>query len=170
MDFSVAIRLIIMRKIGILLGVILGMIACTESNNKENTTEANDKVETTEASTEEASAEVPEDPLFAEGKANYETYCMSCHMKDGYGVPNLNPPLAETAWVTGDEDTLIDIVLNGRTGDIEVNGEIYSGVMIPHSHLSDQEIASILTYIRSSFGNKSGPISEKQVATVRAKL
>lgn len=143
---------------------ILCVIACTEPSKT-------DKAQEPEAKQAEKSPEkAPEHPLYAEGKKNYQTYCMTCHMKDGYGVPNLNPPLGETEWVTGDEEVLIDIVLNGRTGEIEVNGDVYSGVMIPHSHLSDQVIASILTYIRSSFGNNSSPISEEQVAAVRAKL
>lgn len=154
-----------MKKFGISVLAIISLIACTEpSKNQESNEKKTPKI------VEKKKEQAPEDPLYAEGKKNYETYCMTCHMKDGYGVPNLNPPLGETEWVTGDEETLIDIVLNGRTGEIEVNGDVYNGVMIPHSHLSDKEIASILTYIRSSFGNKSGPISEKQVATVRAKL
>jgi len=154
-----------MKKFGIIVLAIFTLSACTEpsKNQESNGKETPKKVE-------KKKKQAPEDPLYAAGKKNYQTYCMTCHMKDGYGVPNLNPPLGETEWVTGDEETLIEIVLNGRTGEIEVNGDIYNGVMIPHSHLSDKEIASILTYIRSSFGNKSGPISEEQVATVRAKL
>lgn len=154
-----------MKKIGISVLAIISMIACTEPSKNQESHEKE-----TPKTVEKKKEQAPEDPMYAEGKKNYQTYCMTCHMKDGYGVPNLNPPLGETEWVTGDEETLIEIVLNGRTGEIEVNGDIYNGVMIPHSHLSDKEIASILTYIRSSFGNKSGPISEKQVATVRAKL
>ena len=154
-----------LRKTGIGLLLIASLFSCTTSNKDEGTSE-----KATPRKVESKEEKPPVDPLFAEGEKNYQTYCMTCHMKDGYGVPNLNPPLGETEWVTGDEETLIEIVLNGRTGEMEVNGDIYNGVMIPHSHLSDKEIASILTYIRSSFGNRSGPISEKQVATVRAKL
>ncbi|MEM6802946.1 MAG: cytochrome c [Bacteroidota bacterium] len=153
-----------MRFFGIFLLIVSILYSCTgEKDTKE--TEATAPIKTAEKEKQPEKV----DPFFAEGKKNYQKNCMTCHMHDGYGVPNLNPPLAETDWVNGDEERLIDIVLNGREGEIEVNGEIYNGVMIPHSHLSDKVIASILTYIRASFGNKSGPISEDQVASVRAK-
>jgi len=153
-----------MKKLGILVLAGIFLLACTNDTEKQASAEK----ETIEE-VPEKTAPVNEDPVMVEGKTNYQKHCLTCHMIDGYGVPNLNPPLAETKWVTGDEDTLINIVLNGRTGEIEVLGEIYSQVMPPHSHLSDSELASILTYIRGSFGNKSGPISEQQVANVRAK-
>jgi mono/diheme cytochrome c family protein len=102
------------------------------------------------------------------GKKVYDQYCLVCHQTDGNGVPNAFPPLAGTEYVNGDTDRLIGIVLNGLTGEIEVNGQVYNGVMVPHNFLSDQEIADVLTFVRSSFGNNSPAITADQVATVRA--
>ncbi|MEM6805878.1 MAG: cytochrome c [Bacteroidota bacterium] len=153
-----------MRIFGIflLLGII--WISCTEEKQA--------KPDQTQSPKTEVKKEEPKevDPRVAEGESNYKTHCMTCHMKDGYGVPYLNPPLAETEWVNGNKDTLISIVLEGRTGEMEVNGEVYNGVMIPHNHLSDQEIATILTFVRTSFGNKSSPVMEEEVARVRAQI
>ena len=44
-------------------------------------------------------------------------------MQDGSGVPGMNPPLKKTKWVEGRKRTLIEFVLKGLTGEIEVNGE-----------------------------------------------
>jgi mono/diheme cytochrome c family protein len=66
---------------------------------------------------------------------------------------------------------LINIVLNGMTGPIQVKGQTYNDAMPAHaSFLTDQEISGILTYVRSSFGNKAGPVTEAEVATARKNL
>jgi glucose/arabinose dehydrogenase/cytochrome c5 len=109
-----------------------------------------------------------EQALADNGKAVYNTYCLSCHMEDGGGVPGMNPPLSHTDWVNGDKERLIKVVLNGLSDPIEINGETYSNVMAPHSDLSDKEIASVLTFVRNNFGNSSGAVSVEEVATVRA--
>ena len=93
---------------------------------------------------------------------------MSCHQDKGQGIAGLFPPLAETKWVTGDREQLIDAVLEGLSGEIEVNGKKYNQEMPGFkSLLSDQEIASVLTYIRSSFGNKASEITPVDVAELR---
>ena len=104
------------------------------------------------------------------GQKVYESYCLGCHQADGSGVPRLNPPLAKTAYVTGDKKQLIKIILNGLDTEIEVNGEVYNNVMAPHDFLKDQEIADVLTYVRNSFGNKAALITPAEVKNVRASL
>ncbi|MDP3393626.1 cytochrome c [Sediminibacterium sp.] len=103
------------------------------------------------------------------GKKVYDMYCQACHQADGNGVPRLNPPLAGTVYVTGSKTRLIDIVLNGLTDPIEINGEEYNNPMAAHSFLTDQQIADVLTYIRNSFGNKAGAVSVAEVKKQRAK-
>ena len=71
--------------------------------------------------------------------------------------------------MTGDKDRLIKIILEGMEGPIEVNGKQYSAVMPQHNFLSDKEIADVLTYIRSDFGNSASPVSEEEVANLRKK-
>jgi mono/diheme cytochrome c family protein len=101
------------------------------------------------------------------GKVYYEQ-CLSCHQVDGGGVQNMNPPLTKTKWILGDKAQLIKVVLMGMTGKTEINGDTYQNVMAPHSDLSDQQIADVLTYVRNSFGNKASGVTALQVKTVRA--
>ncbi len=102
-----------------------------------------------------------------EGSILYNTYCASCHQRNGRGDNSRFPPLAGSDWVTGEEDRLIGIVLNGLQGELKVNGKSYNGLMPQNGHLDDHAIASVLTYIRRSFGNKALPVSALHVSKVR---
>ncbi|GAO43472.1 c-type cytochrome [Flavihumibacter petaseus] len=104
------------------------------------------------------------------GKKVYATNCLACHQADGSGVPNLNPTLAKTPQVTGDRQKLINIILKGLDEEIEINGESFSNPMPSQAHLSDQEIADVLTYVRNSFGNKGTAVSAAMVTTERKKM
>jgi glucose/arabinose dehydrogenase len=101
------------------------------------------------------------------GRIMYDTYCTACHQGDGKGDNNRFPPLANSEWVTGPEDKLIGVVLNGLQGDIVVGGKTYNGLMPAHSHLDDHAIASILTYVRKRFGHESKPVSAVKVSEIR---
>ena len=68
-----------------------------------------------------------------------------------------------------DKSRMIEVVLNGLTGPIEVNGQNYNGMMPAMGHAKDEEIADILTYVRSSWGNEGDAVSVAEVASVRAK-
>jgi len=100
-------------------------------------------------------------------KKVYDSVCLACHMADGSGVPGMHPPLIDTDWVTGDKERLIKITLEGLSGKIEVKGEVYNSLMPPHSHLSDKQIADVLTYIRKSFGNNASEVTKEEVQNVR---
>lgn len=104
------------------------------------------------------------------GRVLYNTYCTACHQRDGKGDNNRFPPLVNSDWVTGSEDLLIDIVLNGYQNEMVVDGKTYSGLMPGHSHLDDHGIASILTYVRKRFGNESSPVSALKVGEIRNRL
>ncbi|HPE75190.1 MAG TPA: cytochrome c [Draconibacterium sp.] len=101
------------------------------------------------------------------GKKVYESACLVCHMRNGSGVPGMHPPLTKSEFVNGDPDKLISIILKGLSGKMEIQGEIYNSIMPPQAHLSDQQIADVLTFIRGSFGNSSGEILPEQVQKVR---
>ena len=124
---------------------------------------SNSKEEESEKTEEIAQVEAPSD-----GKIAYTKYCRSCHQVNGTGSPGLYPPLTNTEWVTGDKERLIGIVINGLTGSIEVNGEQYDNVMPPMPYMSDQEIAEVLTYVRSNFGNSASEVTVAEVEKVRA--
>jgi len=107
----------------------------------------------------------------ARGKELYKQYCLTCHQADAGGVPRMTPPLIKTKQILGDKKQLISIVLDGLTGEIEVEDEIYNGTMPPlKSVLKDQQVADVLTYIRNSFTNKASVVTASEVKAVRAKL
>lgn len=93
--------------------------------------------------------------------------CMSCHQANGRGLPPVYPPLRGSDIVHGDPTTLVCILLYGLEGRIEVAGQIYSQVMPAASVKSDDEIAAVLTYVRSAWGNSAEPIDPAFVAKVR---
>lgn len=101
------------------------------------------------------------------GQELYHWYCGACHQRDGKGASGRFPPLAGVDWVTGDKKRLIDIVLNGLEGPIEVGGESYDNVMPQNSFLSDEQISDVLNYIRNNFGNEGSKVSPEEVAAVR---
>ena len=107
---------------------------------------------------------------FTGGEKIYYTSCSTCHQQDGRGATGRFPPLNGTEWVIGDKERLINIVLNGMEGSMEVNGEVYNGVMPQHSFLSDEEVADVLTYIRANFGNDAGEIKPEEVRKLRSSL
>ena len=70
--------------------------------------------------------------------------------------------------MTGNPDRLIDVVLNGMQGKIEVNGKFYDELMPAHTHLDDNAIASIVTFVRKRFGGIEGEtIKEERIRKVR---
>ncbi|WP_209331401.1 c-type cytochrome [Lunatimonas salinarum] len=108
--------------------------------------------------------------LLEAGAVAYNQYCATCHQRDGKGDGTRFPPLAETDWVTGSKRRLIEIVLNGLEGPITVNGVNYNQIMPAHNFLSNDQMASVLTYIRKSFGNNANSISPLEVQRVREEL
>ncbi|MGK6352460.1 c-type cytochrome [Parapedobacter sp. DT-150] len=120
----------------------------------------------------ETAAEPPVElsPGMKAGKVVYDQYCATCHQQNGSGVPNLNPPLTKTDYVTGDKERLIRIVLNGSNEGLEVNGMVYSNAMPAHVFLKDEEVAQVLSYIRNSFGNRADTLTAEEVAQIRDTL
>lgn len=118
---------------------------------------------------------VPE--LMKIGMQVYGTRCVSCHGPEGKGGPGV-PPLAGSDWVIGAQASparLTRIVLYGLQGDLTVNGVRFNGNMPAWGSLRDYEIASVLTYVRNSWGNKADADDAKPgvtttgVAAARAK-
>ncbi len=106
------------------------------------------------------------------GKEIYERpgLCISCHQAAGEGIPGVFPPLIKTPSVIGEETVPIRIVLGGMMGQITVAGQVYNSAMPGQgAQLSDDEIAAVLTYVRSSFGNAAPAVTAAAVAKERAK-
>jgi glucose/arabinose dehydrogenase/mono/diheme cytochrome c family protein len=108
------------------------------------------------------------------GAKIYANYCANCHQKNGKGDGNLFPPLNGSEWVTGgkymEKDLAIQVLLNGLEGPVKVKNKPYNSVMPKHNFLTDAQIAQVLTYIRSNFGNNSSLVTASEVKKVRASL
>jgi len=103
----------------------------------------------------------------ADGKQIYIGKCAACHQATGLGIPGVFPPLAGSEWVVGDEKILTLIMLHGVNGEMEVKGTVYKGAMPAWKSLSDGDLAAVMSYIRSDWGNKSAEIAPDTVATQR---
>ena len=104
------------------------------------------------------------------GEKLYQMNCLMCHQKNGKGDGVRFPSIAASDWVNGNKDTLISVMLKGLEGPIKINGEPFVGMMPKFSQLPDQDIASILSYIRKNFGNNSDSVTKTEVAVVRQRL
>ena len=102
------------------------------------------------------------------GAKIFSTNCASCHQANGKGQPGVFPPLAGNPVVTGSPTTVIHIVKNGLSGKVVVNGTSYNGQMPAwKGTLSDSDIASVITYIRSSWGNHASAVTTSQVTATK---
>jgi len=100
--------------------------------------------------------------------AVYTTYCIACHQADGKGDGNRFPPLAQSEWVNYNKARLINVILNGLKGPVKVKGLSYNEVMPGHgSFLSDDQIAEVLTYVKSNFNNLPEIVTPAEVSAVR---
>lgn len=104
----------------------------------------------------------------ADGAGVYARVCVTCHQSNGLGVPGAFPPLAGSEWLLGEADVPAKIVLYGLQGAITVKGSTYNGVMPAWgAQLSDAEIAAVLNYTRSSWGNSAPEIKAETVGAIR---
>ncbi|MBC5768144.1 copper-containing nitrite reductase [Ramlibacter albus] len=108
----------------------------------------------------------PEDQVKA-GQQLFAGTCSVCHQANGAGMPGVFPPLAKSDFLDNVKKS-IDVVLNGLSGKVTVNGTEYNSVMPPMNQLNDDEVANIMTYILNSWGNKGGSVSAADVKAQRA--
>jgi len=121
------------------------------------------------AAAKSASGKLTKDDQIKAGAALFNGTCSVCHQTSGTGLPNVFPPLAKSDFLMADTNRAIGIVLNGLSGPVTVNGAQFNSVMPPMSQLNDDEVANILTFVQSSWGNNGPQVTAKQVAEVRAK-
>jgi mono/diheme cytochrome c family protein len=107
----------------------------------------------------------PVDPMVL-GRRTFNL-CIQCHQENGKGIAETYPPLAGSAIVLGDSPTLARILLHGLQGDVNVAGSVYNGQMPSWRHLSDDQIAAVLTYIRASWMNHAPPVDPTLVTAIR---
>ncbi|MBV9656796.1 MAG: cytochrome c [Verrucomicrobia bacterium] len=111
----------------------------------------------------------PPDPRVI-GQKLFLANCAQCHQASGQGQPGQFPPLAGSEWVVGDApNRLTQILLHGLQGTVHVKGLVFNNQMPPWKTLKDEQIAAILTYVRSEWGNAAPPITKEQMAAARKK-
>lgn len=103
------------------------------------------------------------------GQVVYAKYCLTCHQADGSGVPYMNPPLIRTKWTLGSKTVMIQQILKGSSGKVEIDGDTFKNTMPPLKTLTDQQIADVLTYVRNNFENKASAVTTAEVKAVRVK-
>jgi cytochrome c oxidase cbb3-type subunit 2 len=125
-------------------------------------------VSTAAGGSEAPAAGKVEDP--AKGQALFTANCAACHQATGEGLAGAFPALKGNAAVNdADATTHIRVVLHGLQG-ADVGGVVYSSPMPPFAEtLGDADIAAIINYERSSWGNHGLPVTTQQVAAERAK-
>jgi len=110
-------------------------------------------------------------PDLTRGKAVYENICGLCHNNDGSGKPGQAPPLAGSDWAQGNPNRMMRIPLAGLSGAVKVKDQEWNLAMpAMGAALSDEDLSAVLTYIRSSWGNKATAITPDQVKAVRAQV
>jgi cytochrome c oxidase subunit 2 len=98
------------------------------------------------------------DDLKAKGEKVYMANCSACHQPTGRGMPPAFPALDGSKVATGPKAAHIATVLKGRPGT----------AMASWAHLSDEEIAAVVTYERNSWGNKTGDaVQPAEIAAAR---
>jgi len=105
--------------------------------------------------------------LLEQGKSLFENNCAACHQSSGKGMVGVFPPLAGSDYLLADKERAINIVIGGLSGEITVNGIKYNAVMPNFSYLKDPEVASVITYVMSSWGNKGFTATAAEVASAR---
>ncbi len=101
------------------------------------------------------------------GQRLFGTVCLPCHQANGQGVTGRFPPLTASDFLNADKMRAIQTLLNGRQGEITVNGQKFDGSM-PRLPFDDVQIASVLTYVYSSFGNSRQEVLPDEVKRARA--
>lgn len=105
-----------------------------------------------------------------DGGQLYSVYCIACHGPDGKGAPGGTfPPLAGSPWLQGPPDRAIKSVIHGLRGPVEVLGKSYNVEMPPQGAVfDDAQLAAVISFVRSSWGNAESAVTPAQVQAIRA--
>ena len=97
------------------------------------------------------------DELKALGEKVYAANCVACHQATGKGMPPAFPALDGSKVVTGAKGAQVALVLNGKQGT----------AMASFARLSDSELAAVITYTRTAWGNKAGEVTPAEIKAAR---
>jgi mono/diheme cytochrome c family protein len=100
------------------------------------------------------------------GQKVFAMVCAACHQSNGQGIPDKFPPLAGSDFLNADKNRAIKTLINGRQGEIMVNGRKFNNSM-PLLPLGDDDIASALTFVYNSFGNSGKTVTPEEIKALR---
>jgi len=108
-------------------------------------------------------------PDIADGAKVYAASCLGCHASEGVGAAGVAPALAANPYLDGDAKAVIHTVAYGLSDPITVHGVSFKGAMMPawKDNLTDAQIADVISYIRTSWGNKGSLVTTANVAAVK---
>jgi putative membrane-bound dehydrogenase-like protein len=109
-----------------------------------------------------------EQARFNAGKTVFTSICANCHLIDGRGQDGLAPPLLDSDWILGSPQATVRIILYGLSGAINVSGRNFIGEMPGLGALDDDQVASVLTYLRREWGHTASPVDPALVKSIRA--
>jgi mono/diheme cytochrome c family protein/glucose/arabinose dehydrogenase len=109
----------------------------------------------------------PQQARFETGRVLFTQICAQCHQPSGLGQEGLAPPLVDSEWVLGPKERLARIVINGVHGPIKVGRKTMELEMPGLGALDDEQISSVMTYIRREWGHEGSPVEPKAVTDVR---
>jgi mono/diheme cytochrome c family protein len=97
---------------------------------------------------------------FNAGREVYQNLCVACHQPDGRGREKLAPSLIGSELALGDPSLAVRILINGKEGPV--------GLMPPlGAVLNDEQIASVLTYVRREWGQTGTAVDPQTVKQIR---
>ncbi len=104
-------------------------------------------------------------PAALSGGQIFAAKCATCHGASGQGSATIPPLAANETVAAEDPSAMVGIIVNGHSGPLTVNGKTYNGTMPTwKGQMSNADIAAVATYVRASWGNKAGGVTEGQVA------
>ena len=104
---------------------------------------------------------VQEQQRYDAGREIYRNICQACHQPDGRGQDKLAPSLIDSPLALAAPDITARILLNGKEGAV--------GLMPPiGSTLTDDDLASVLTYVRREWGQTGTAVDPETIRSVRA--
>jgi nitrite reductase (NO-forming)/hydroxylamine reductase len=160
MSFSVTVPGIAMRIIFVALMALFSGLACAAEQGSVDTSGPLEH----QAEVKLAQADAAPAP---DGEALYKANCAACHQADGSGLAGAFPPLANSDYIQGKPQVLLEATIKGLSGPITVNGVEYNNVMPAVAYLSDEELAAILTYVQVNWSNGGDGFSAAEVAEYR---
>ena len=108
-----------------------------------------------------------EQQRFDQGKLVFAKTCAACHQPDGAGQEGKAPPFVGSPWIAGPDTRLIRIVLHGVRGPLTVGDHKFNLDMPALATLTDDQIGSVLTFVRRSFGHSADPVDPVKVQSIR---